>query len=115
MWRMMKNRTPCARSVAMLDGEVSSNIDVLQGVAQRCTISPNLFKVYINDMIVAVEAAKHGVTVEEETVWGLVFADDFVAISETPEGLQKQIEKTLEYTRKMESDRERKKVRSSCM
>ena len=49
-------------------------------------------------MIVAVEAAKHGVTVEEETVWGLVFADDFVAISETPEGLQKQIEKTLELS-----------------
>ena len=26
--------------------------------------------------------------------------DDFVGISETPEGLQKQIEKALEYTRK---------------
>ena len=26
--------------------------------------------------------------------------DDFVGISETPEGLQRQIEKTLEYTRK---------------
>ena len=31
---------------------------------------------------------------------GLMFADDFVGISETPEGLQKQIEKALEYTRK---------------
>ena len=29
-----------------------------------------------------------------------MFADDFVGISETPEGLQKQIEKALEYTRK---------------
>ena len=27
-------------------------------------------------------------------------ADDFVGISETPEGLQKQTEKALEYTRK---------------
>ena len=31
---------------------------------------------------------------------GLMFADDFVGTSETPEGLQKQIEKALEYTRK---------------
>ena len=31
---------------------------------------------------------------------GFMFADDFVGISETPEGLQRQIEKTLEYTRK---------------
>ena len=31
---------------------------------------------------------------------GLMFADDFVGVSETPEDLQKQVEKALEYTRK---------------
>ena len=53
-----------------------------------------------NDMILAVVAAKQGFTMGEDTVSGLMFADDFVGISETPEGLQKQIEKALEYTRK---------------
>ena len=61
-------------------------------------------------MIVAVEAAKQGVTVRKYTVSGLMCVDDFVGISETPEALQKQIEKALE-----ESDSERKKVCSSCM
>ena len=51
-------------------------------------------------MIVAAEAAKQGVMVGGDTVSRLMFADDFVGISETPEGLQKQIEKALEYTRK---------------
>ena len=100
MWRMMKSMTECARSAVMLDGEISNYVDILQGVAQGCTLSPNLFKVYINDMIVAVEAAKQGVPVGDDTVSGLMFADDFVCISETPEGLQKQIGKALEYTRK---------------
>ena len=36
----------------------------------------------------------------EDTVSGLMFADDFVGISETPERLQKQIQKALEYTKK---------------
>ena len=54
----------------------------------------------ISDLIVAVEAAKQGVTVEEDAVSGLIFADGFVGISETPGGLQKQIEKTLENTGK---------------
>ena len=54
-------------------------------------LSPNLFKVYIDDMIVGVEAAKQVVTMGEDTVSGLMFADDFVGISETPEGLRKQI------------------------
>ena len=70
---------------------MSKYVDILQGVAQGCTLSPNLFKVYINDMIVAVEAAKQGVTMGEDTVSGLMLADDFVGISETPEGSQKQI------------------------
>ena len=46
-------------------------------------------------MIVATEAAKQRVTVGEDTVSGLMFADGFVGISQTPEGLQKQIEKAL--------------------
>ena len=60
----------------------------------------NLFKVYIDDMIVAVEATKQGVTMGEDMVSRLMFADDFVGISETPKGFQKEREKTLEYTRK---------------
>ena len=48
-------------------------------------LSPNLLKAYTNVMI-AVEAAKHGVTGGGDTVSGLMFADDFVGMSETSEG-----------------------------
>ena len=34
------------RSAVMLDGEVSNYADTLQGVAQECTLSTNLLKVY---------------------------------------------------------------------
>ena len=68
--RMMKNMTECARSVVMLDGEISKYVDILQGAAQGCTLPPYSFEVYINDMIVAAEAAKQGVTVGEDTVSG---------------------------------------------
>ena len=40
-------------------------------------LSPNIFKAYVNDMIVAIEAAKQGVTMGEDTVSGLMFADDY--------------------------------------
>ena len=70
-----------ARSAVMLDGEISKCVDILQGVAQGCTLSLNAFKVYMNDMIVAVEAAKRRVTVGEDTVSELMFADDFAEIS----------------------------------
>ena len=49
--------TECARSSVVLDGEISDCVDIVQGVAQICTLSPTLFKVYFDSMI-AVEAAK---------------------------------------------------------
>ena len=48
-------------------------------------------------LVVAGEEAKQRVTAAEDSaVSGLMFADDFVGISEIPEGLQKQIEKALD-------------------
>ena len=53
----------------------------------------------MDDVMVAVGASKQGLE-GEDSMSGLMFAEYFVGISETPEGLQKQIEKALEYTRK---------------
>ena len=64
----------------MLDGEESKYVDIIQGDAQGCTLSTNLFKLYVNDMIVTVGTAKQGVTVGEDTMSVLIFADDFVGI-----------------------------------
>ena len=100
MWRMVKKMTECAKSAMMLDGEISKSVDILQGVAKGCTLSTTLFKIFIDDLILEIEATKQGVKVGEDMVSGLMFVDDFVGISDTPEGLQTQIEKALEYTRK---------------
>ena len=48
-------------------GEISKYAHILQGVAQGRTPTPTLFKVYINDVIVAVEAAK-----SKESRWGKI-------------------------------------------
>ena len=55
---------------------------------------------FINDLTLAIESTQQGVKVDEDMVSDLIFADNFVGISGTAEGLQKQIEKALEYTRK---------------
>ena len=47
----------------------------------RChVISSRYIYIYMNDRIVAVEAAKQGATVGEDTVSGLVFADNVVGL-----------------------------------
>ena len=88
----MKNMTECARSaVMMLDGEISKYVNILQGVTQGCTLSPNVFKVYINDMISSSRSSKARSHDGGRYGVGVDVADDIVGISETPERLQKQI------------------------
>ena len=96
-WRTMKNMTECARSAVVLDGEKCRIMLIFHKELQRdvrCHPTYSRY-IYINDLMVAVEAAMKGVTVGEDTVSGLMFSDDFAEIPETPEGLQKQIEKAL--------------------
>ena len=47
------------------------------------TLPPNIFEVYINNLIVAVEAAKEGVTVRENAVSGWTFAGKFIEHTNT--------------------------------
>ena len=46
LWRIMKKMTECMceKNAVMLDGEIAKYVDILQGVACGCTLSPNLFK-----------------------------------------------------------------------
>lgn len=96
--RMLK-MTECVKSAMVLDGEISKHFDILQG-ALGCTLSPTLLKLFIDDPMIAMEAANRGVKVRGWTISGLTFADDFVGISKTLEGRRKQIEKALQCTRK---------------
>ena len=64
----------CEESAVMPDGEISKYVDILQGIYRHvCTLSTILVKVYINDMI-AIEAAKEGVTVGEDEVSRLMLS-----------------------------------------
>ena len=79
----------------MLDGKKLKYVYIVQGVAQGCTLPPNLFKTHIIDSSSrSSKAGSHGKAIYG--VGDLMFADDVVGISETPEGLQKQKEKAQE-------------------
>ena len=73
----------------MLDGEKSASFSVEQGVAQGCSLSPILFSVFINDLLKEAELGIH--LGEGGRIGGMLFADDFVSVSDSNEQLQKLI------------------------
>ena len=75
-----------------LEGEKSDSFNVDQGVAQGCSLSPILFSVFINDLLKEVEQAELGIQLSSgKTFGGMLFADDFVGVSDSKESLQKLI------------------------
>ena len=59
-------------------------------MAQGCSLSPILFSVFINDLLKEVEQIGLGIQLNSgKTVRGMLFADDFVGISDSKESLLK--------------------------
>ena len=82
----------------MLEGEQSAAFNVEQGVAQGCSLSPNLFSVFINGLLKEVEQAELGIELSNRArIGGMLFADDFVGVSDSGEQLQKLIDVVHAY------------------
>ena len=89
MWRVIKNMYDITQSAVLLEGEVSEQFNIGQGVAQGCSMSPILFSIFINQLLDEVEKAGIGITVKKDVkVGGLMFADDFVGLTTNAEDLQ---------------------------
>ena len=98
MWRVTKNMYEASRSAVLLEGEKSPAFSVEQGVAQGCSLSPILFSVFINDLLKDVEEAGLGIELSSgKMIGGMLFADDFVGITDSKESLQKLINVVHRY------------------
>ena len=57
-----------------------------QSVAQGCSLSPIYFSVFIHDLLKEVKQTGFGIQlISGKTVGGMLFADDFVGISDSKE------------------------------
>ena len=90
MWRVVNGMYEISRSAALLDGEKSNMFSVEQGVAEGCSLS---FSVFINDLLKEVEEAGIGVQLcIDRSMTGMLFADDFVGVSDSRENLHRLID-----------------------
>ena len=93
-------KTKCA---VKFKNSITSFFNYTKGVRQGCPLSPMLFNIYVNDLFeimnkdnvsdIYLEEKEHKVNM-------LMYADDLIILSESKEGLQKQIDKLENYCQK---------------
>ena len=88
MWIIPHLIAQCLYLLVLLEGEKSDTFTIEQGVAQGCSLSPILFSIFVNDLLKEVEQTGLGIQLSSgKTVGGMLFADDFVGISDSKESL----------------------------
>lgn len=96
-------------------GEVSTDGEKLSiGLKQGCVLSPILFALYIRELGIELMNSGKGVTVGDERIPGLFFADDVVLMADTREELQELLKIAGEYGNKwrLEFSEEKSQVMS---
>ena len=81
-----------------MNGCKSDYFDIYQGVAQGCTLSPTLFLIFIDGLMK--ENKRTVPSLPSLELNGLLFADDFVGLSNSEQGLQALIDVVYAYSKK---------------
>ena len=62
------------------------------GVRQGGVLSPKLFSIYVEDIIPRIESVKMGIKIGNLSLDVMLYADDIIIVSNSKEGMQKQLE-----------------------
>ncbi len=64
-----------------------------RGVRQGCSRSPTLFNIFINELAEQLEQSTDpGLTLQDQNIKLLLYADDLVLLSSPPQGLQQHLD-----------------------
>jgi hypothetical protein len=83
----------CVKSANSLTEFFQSNV----GVRQGDNMSPNLFKIFIDDIQKELDSSYYPVMLNKPPLSCLLYADDMIVLSSSAEGLQASIEKLSKY------------------
>src|ERR1041385_1407630 len=95
--RLIMNLYMNQKAVVKVMQEYSEESDMGRGVRQGCCMSPLLFSIYAESMMIeAMEGIEEGIKVGGKLVADVRFADDQAMASGTPRGLQKIMDRLSE-------------------
>jgi hypothetical protein len=97
VWSVLRNMYSVVKSCVRNNGVLSDFVCAV-GLRQGEILSTVLFSLFIEDLENWLQRNIHdGIEIDQITLFLLLFADDVVLFSETPEGLQRSLDAVFDY------------------
>ena len=93
LWTVVSDLYEGLTSKVKWQGEISESFPVLQGPRQRGMLSPHLYKMYLNPLLLDLESARIGMFIGTIYVGCPTRADDLLLMSNYPRELQVMLSK----------------------
>ena len=114
-YKVLKSMYMKSSASVKVDGGLSQPFMVKRGVRQGDILSPLLFNIYINDIIEEFQQEEcDPPIIMNDKVGCLLYADDLMVLSTTPNGLQTGLDKLSEYCKKWKLEINVSKSKTMC-
>ena len=97
IWTIIKNWYSDCSAAVLWNSSTSRSFQINQGVRQGSVLSPFLYTIFVNDLLVKLSESGHGVKIGEIYCGSPMFADDLALIDESPAGLQQMLDIVSAY------------------
>ena len=87
-WRFLYKWYSQLQARVKFNGEVSDIYSIYRGTRQGGILSPIIFNIFLNDLLIELKSAQHGVRLGNMLFNSVAYADDVSLISATATGLQ---------------------------
>jgi len=88
---ILKNSYKSMCGIIRLNGYMTNSFNISSGVRQGDVLSPTLFGLYIDDLVHDIKQLNCGVMYDNINIDILLYADDIILLSNSPEGLQSML------------------------
>ena len=96
-YEIIKNMYLSSKSCIRINNRITNFFPLGLGVKQGDNLSPNLFKVFINDLPTYLNSTPDPVFINNSPLHCLMYADDVILLSSTHAGLQQKLDKLHDY------------------
>ena len=79
-------------SCIKIHNQITDFFQIEQGVRQGDNLSPNLFKIFLNDLPKYMDGSIDSVTLNNHIIHCLMYADDLILLASSPNGLQSKLD-----------------------